>query len=229
MRVGTALLLGLAASGVGAAERDDEYETVTCGSVVEMVHVATGYSLHSHQINWGSGSAQQSVTASKADRDQNNLWVVKGPTGEKPCRVGEPIKCSSQVRLEHLATAKNLHSHNYRAPLSGNQEVTGFGEMGVGDQSDDWKLVCSAKPEKTGGYWRRSQDVKLKHAATGRYLTTSQAAEFNQQNCRNCPIKGQMEVSAGASSSQSNHYWYADQGVFFPPHDDAPASSKDEL
>lgn len=37
-------------------------DTLTYGSVVKLQHVDSKYFLHSHQINWGSGSGQQSVT-----------------------------------------------------------------------------------------------------------------------------------------------------------------------
>ena len=38
-------------------------EPVTCGSAIKLVHEETNYELHSHDINYGSGSRQQSVTA----------------------------------------------------------------------------------------------------------------------------------------------------------------------
>lgn len=47
------------------------------------------------------------------------------------CR--EPIACGTTIRLEHLATGKNLHSHHFPSPLSNNQEVSAFGENGEGD------------------------------------------------------------------------------------------------
>ena len=39
-----------------------------------------------------------------------------------------PIKCGSTIRLQHLQTRMFLHSHNFRSPLSGNQEVSCFGD-----------------------------------------------------------------------------------------------------
>ncbi len=38
------------------------YCQVTCGSVVKLKHKATGARLHSHQVNYATGSGQQSVT-----------------------------------------------------------------------------------------------------------------------------------------------------------------------
>ena len=41
---------------------DPEFEKVTCGSAIKLVHAASGFRLHSHGINYGSGSGQQSTT-----------------------------------------------------------------------------------------------------------------------------------------------------------------------
>lgn len=48
---------------------------------------------------------------------------VKEADGALPCEAGEPIECGSNVRLEHMITGKNLHSHMFQSPLSRNQEV----------------------------------------------------------------------------------------------------------
>ena len=37
-----------------------------------------------------------------------------------------------------MRTKRNLHSHDHKAPVSGRQEVSGFGEDGDGDDSDNW-------------------------------------------------------------------------------------------
>jgi len=51
----------------------------------------------------------------------------------------EPVKCDSIIRLHHLATSKNLHSHHFASPLSGNQEVSAYGD----DQGMLWKIRYS--------------------------------------------------------------------------------------
>lgn len=47
-------------------DHDDHHsagqEMVTCGSMIKLRHVPTGFRLHSHQVAYGSGSGQQSVT-----------------------------------------------------------------------------------------------------------------------------------------------------------------------
>ena len=51
-----------------------------------------------------------------------------------------PIKCGQTVRLMHLSTRRNLHSHHFQSPLSHNLEVSAFGEDGEGDEGMD--VMC---------------------------------------------------------------------------------------
>ena len=43
------------------------------------------------------------------------------------------MACGAVVRLQHLQTRLFLHSHKFSSPLSGNQEVSCFGDGSVGD------------------------------------------------------------------------------------------------
>lgn len=48
-----------------------------------------------------------------------------------------PVACGSTVRFQHLNTRLFLHSHHFRSPLSGNQEVSCFGDGYEGDEGGD--------------------------------------------------------------------------------------------
>lgn len=72
----------------------------------------------------------------------------------------DPVACGQTLRLEHLATQKNLHSHHFSSPLSDMQEISAFGEEGEGDSGDDWMVICD------GEAWDRNQDVMLRHVDT---------------------------------------------------------------
>jgi dolichyl-phosphate-mannose--protein O-mannosyl transferase len=86
---------------------------------------------------------------------------------------------------------KNLHSHLFKAPLSGNQEVSGFGDKGSGDTGDNWIVECETKDK----YWQRGSVISLKHVDTGKYLTTGESFKFTQQNCGfQCPILVSMII-----------------------------------
>lgn len=100
------------------------------------------------------------------------LWL-SGFYGQQPNEVkilqintyiilcSEPIKCGSIIRLTHLTTKKNLHSHLFNSPLSGNQEVSAYGNDGEGDTGDHWYMDCG------GDFWERDDNVQLKHVDTG--------------------------------------------------------------
>ena len=47
--------------------------------MVKLQHVGTGADLHSHEVAYGSGSGQQSVTAMADPEDANSFWAVRAP------------------------------------------------------------------------------------------------------------------------------------------------------
>ncbi|RZC39126.1 MIR domain containing protein [Asbolus verrucosus] len=155
--------------------------------------------LHSHDVKYGTGSGQQSVTATEVQEDINSHWVIKAESG-KICPRGEPVKCGSTIRLEHLETKKNLHSHHFSSPLSGYQEISCYGDNGEGDSGDHWVVVCS------GDSWSRDDSIMLKHVDTDMYLSAS-GKTFGR------PINGQMEV-VGVRSSTGSVHWQTMEGVF---------------
>jgi len=174
-------------------------DDVTCGSVLKLVNKAYTVRLHSHEVTYGSGSGQQSVTGFRGETDSNSYWWLKGTD----CNRGDSVKCGSEIILTHINTMKNLHSHNFRAPLSKNQEVSAFGDDGAGDEMDIWVVTCNYQT------WRRDGSVKLKHKGTQKYLSVS-GQQYNR------PISGQMEV-VGQSQSGGATDWKAVEGVYVSP------------
>lgn len=67
-----------------------------------------------------SGSGQQSVTGVEASDDANSYWRIRGGS-EGGCPRGLPVRCGQAVRLTHVLTGKNLHTHHFPSPLSNNQ------------------------------------------------------------------------------------------------------------
>jgi dolichyl-phosphate-mannose--protein O-mannosyl transferase len=199
-------------------------DIMTFGSVVKFQHSASKHYLHSHQINWGSGSGQQSVTAHRWEDEQGGMWVIKESNSGSFQEGGTPVACGAVVRLGHLQTSRNLHSHFFSSPLSNQQEVSCFGENGDGDTGDDWEVVCVSAGEK---FWRREQEIRLKHKDTGRFLQTEAKHRFTQKNCPNCPIIGQQEVFCHQTSGVETA-WKATLGVFIHPKTDEEGD-RDEL
>ena len=109
----------------------------------------------------------------------NSHWTIKGPA-EKAYRMrGEPVDCGQKIRLEHLTTHRNLYSHLFSSHLANAQEVSAFGESGVGDTGYIWSVVCK------GDFWNRDGKVRFKHKDTRAYLAASGHA-FGR------PISGQV-------------------------------------
>ncbi|KAJ0539863.1 putative Mir domain superfamily protein [Helianthus annuus] len=48
---------------------------ITYGSVIKLMHEKTKFRLHSHDVPYGSGSGQQSVTGFPEVNDANSYWV----------------------------------------------------------------------------------------------------------------------------------------------------------
>lgn len=104
------------------------------------------------------------------------MWVVKHA---KPVRPGdlyinmsmeEPlefVRSGDRVRLEHVLTRRNLHSHNEKAPVTEFQrQVTAYGNDGIGDIHDEWviQLVGGGPGDKIG---RIDRHVRLLHGHAG--------------------------------------------------------------
>jgi dolichyl-phosphate-mannose--protein O-mannosyl transferase len=143
---------------------------VRYGVPVKLRHVKTGHALHSHLINYTTGSHQQEVTCFH-ERDDNDWWIVKGPHSDNRFNalIGTPVLNHHVVRLEHVLTGRNLHSHSgITSPASHQQEVTAFGEHGIGDDNDNWRLeVVHAEPNHP---WRVEHQVRLTHVLTHHHL-----------------------------------------------------------
>ncbi|XP_073812438.1 protein O-mannosyl-transferase 2 isoform X2 [Musca autumnalis] len=124
---------------------------VAFGSIVSIKNHKTGGGyLHSHLHLYpkGVGPQQQQVT-SYTHKDENNAWIIK-PHDEEFTEKLKLLKHGDLIRLEHVQTRRNLHSHDEPAPISKTQmQVTGYGENGIGDINDIWKIVIvGGKPNE---------------------------------------------------------------------------------
>ena len=194
------LLLPLA---LDTALADDD-EPITCGSVLKLQNAADNIRLHSHEVKYGSGSGQQSITGTVQSDDVNSHWQILGPVGQ-PCKRGQPIKCDQVIRLMHLQTRCFLHSHEFAAPLTrGHNEVSCFGKEGENsDSGDHYKVICSSD------IWSHEDQVRFKHEETGNFLAIS-GNQFGR------PIAGQREVVASPSTGYKA-LWIAAEGLFIKP------------
>lgn len=196
-----------------AAGTDITVNDVTFGSVIKLVHVQTGHRLHSHEVTYGTGSGQQSVTGFHSSGDGNSYWLVKAAHQSTSIpKPGTSISCGDIVRFQHLRTAKNLHSHEIRAPLNSDNEVSAYrvgDDSGFvdGDVADNWKVECESRKKN----WQRGDQVRFAHVETGKYLACYQNLVFNN------PIPQQLQVSA-TNKRSSTTLWKTDEGFYLAPH-----------
>lgn len=196
---------------------------VTFGSTIKLEHDISGYRLHSHSIPYGSGSGQQSVTAHASDGDVNSYWLLKAShdEGKPQSFTGHVIRCGSKIRLQHLSTHRNLHSHLHRAPFTSDYEVSAYADEDSlardrfphGDNGDDWKLICIDEQgwgDEDLDVWIRGQKVAFQHVDTGAYLSSS--TKYVYPN----PILGQLQVACTRRKTRDS-YWRTKEGVYLQP------------
>ncbi|CAA0827340.1 Stromal cell-derived factor 2-like protein [Striga hermonthica] len=179
---------------------------ITYGSVIKLMHEKTKVRLHSHDVPYGSGSGQQSVTGFPNVDDSNSYWVVK-PTADSSAKQGDAIKTGELVRLQHMRTRKWLHSHLHASPISGNLEVSCFGSDVDSDTGDYWRLEI----EGSGKTWRQDQRIRLRHVDTGGYL--------HSHDKKYTRIAGGQQEVCGVREKRADNVWLAAEGVYLPVTD----------
>ncbi|KAJ0790303.1 putative Mir domain superfamily protein [Helianthus annuus] len=127
---GLAILLFLTLHSDTVYAATSEGVKITYGSVIKLMHERTKFRLHSHNVPYGSGSGQQSVTSFRNVDDANSYWIVR-PEPDTYVKPGDNIKSGSVIRLQHMRTRKWLHSHLHASPISGNLEVSGQNGFGL--------------------------------------------------------------------------------------------------
>ncbi len=138
------------------------------GETIRLKHAATGRFLASLPRNYThAGSSQQQMVVGREPKDSDSLWMIQGPDGQPPeFRNGTPLEDGDHFRLLHTNTGRNLHSHDDRpSPITGHQEVTGFGTRGIGDDNDNWELMIDG-----GGRWQQDKPFRLRHVRSRQLL-----------------------------------------------------------
>ena len=172
---------------------------VTYGATVKLTHVLSGLTLHSHLLNYGhSGSSGQQQVTCFAGADANDVWRVKGPHGTAPGHAaGRPVNNGDAIRLEHVQTGRNLHSHaGFPSPVTGQQEVTCYGERGNGDANDDWRVQVDGAPQ-----WGAQNRVRLVHRLTNVALHSHLGYRHDQWTA------GQQEATGYAGRDDNDWWW----------------------
>nr|GEU78724.1 2-methylene-furan-3-one reductase-like [Tanacetum cinerariifolium] len=169
---------------------------ITYGSMLKLMHEKTRFRLHSHDVPYGSGSGQQSVTGFPNVDDANSYWIVR-PVPETSAKQGDSIKSGSIIRLQHMKTRRWLHSHLHASPISGNLEVSCFGDDGNSDTGDYWRLEIVG----SGKTWRQDQRIRLLHVDTSGYL--------HSHDKKYSRIAGGQQEVCGVREKRADNVWLA--------------------
>ncbi|KMZ59312.1 Stromal cell-derived factor 2-like protein [Zostera marina] len=180
---------------------------MTYGSTIKLMHGKTKYRLHSHDVPYGSGSGQQSVTGFPNVADSNSYWIIR-PVPDTSAKQGDVIKHGAIVRIQHMKTRKWLHSHLHASPISQNLEVSCFGGDGQSDTGDYWRLEI----EGGGKTWKQNQNIRLQHVDTGGYL--------HSHNKKYTRIAGGQQEVCGVREKRVDNIWQAAEGVYLPVNED---------
>ncbi|KAJ0091472.1 hypothetical protein Patl1_12572 [Pistacia atlantica] len=186
-----------------ATAASSEGVEITYGTTLKLMHERTKFRVHSHDVPYGSGSGQQSVTGFPNVDDSNSYWIVR-PVPGTSAKQGDTITTGTIIRLQHMRTRKWLHSHLHASPISGNLEVSCFGGEHDSDTGDYWRLMI----EGSGKTWKQDQRVRLQHVDTGGYLH-SHDKKYQR-------IAGGQQEVCGIREKRADNVWLAAEGVYLP-------------
>lgn len=157
---------------------------------------------HWHLFPEGVGARQQQVTT-YSHKDSNNKWVIKrGLVEQRPDDIF--VRDGDMIRLEHIATKRNLHSHFEPAPITKRHfQVTCYGESGIGDANDIW-TIHKERSSVTSDEDDRIYTVKTRFRLV-HYLTNCALHSHGKQLPK--WAYEQMEVTCNPKLFDKNNYW----------------------
>ncbi|ORY01949.1 hypothetical protein K493DRAFT_347019 [Basidiobolus meristosporus CBS 931.73] len=159
-------------------------EQVKIGSKITLKHNNSGRFLTHCWSSPSNGSSGQPLPACGGwNPGQDEFWQVIPANGDVAV-PGQPLDYGCYVRLRHIPTKRHLHSHfDARAPASGQQEVTCYGDEMNSDKNDHWKVE---KWEGGNGPWMTGDSFCLRHVNTNRFLRSDSSmldSEHQEVNC----------------------------------------------
>jgi len=157
---------------------------VAIGSRVTVKNFGYGGGLlHSHVQTYPVGSSQQQITCYHY-KDENNDWILL-PRWDEPIYDPEgPIRFLQDgdvIRLSHVSTTRNLHSHPVPAPVTKlNHEVSCYGNSTIGDNHDYWVVevvddIKLGNKDKVRRIHALTTRLRFRHHILGCYLRAANA------------------------------------------------------
>lgn len=160
----------------GTSVGKDSPLEIAIGSKATLKNMGYGGGLlHSHVQTYPDGSKQQQVTCYH-HKDSNNEWFIyptRNDTDYDPEGEIRYVGDRDTIRLLHAQTGRNLHSHAVAAPVSkGNWEVSGYGNVTIGDNKDNWQIevVNDVASRDRSRIRTLTTAFRLRHPVLGCYL-----------------------------------------------------------
>lgn len=184
---------------------------VAYGAIITLKNDRTGGGyLHSHWHLYpeNTGPRQQQVTT-YSHKDENNKWKIKRYDHETNAETDpiEIVKHGDLVRLEHVVTSRNLHSHKELAPVTKKHfQISCYGENGIGDANDVFRV------EVVGG---KEGDEVLTVTSRLRFIHYLVGCALHSHS-KQLPKWGyeQMEVTCNPNLLDKSIYWNVEDNYF---------------
>lgn len=153
------------------------FPEIAYGSKLTLKNMGWGGGLlHSHVQTYPVGSTQQQVTCYHY-KDDNNHWTVLPRWDQPQYNPNDELKFLAHgdvIRLSHVPTTRNLHSHTVVAPVSKlNYEVSGYGNTTIGDAGDYWQVEVVddvKRGKKVDRIHSLTTRLRFRHHLLGCYL-----------------------------------------------------------
>ncbi|KAG2195123.1 hypothetical protein INT47_006987 [Mucor saturninus] len=145
------------------------------GNHISLKHNMTGRYLAAEDGNiYEEGSGQQKAYAAGWEPSSDTTFIVIPRIGED-IEAGVDVNFGDVIRLKHLNTRLNLHSHpGFASPITGQQEVTCYGDDYTNDENDEWIVEqWTFDDEENDQFdvedatWYTDRSFFLRHVATG--------------------------------------------------------------
>ncbi|KAG9301385.1 hypothetical protein G9A89_018057 [Geosiphon pyriformis] len=172
---GDAQMSSLFQASLNGNDFDQNPLKLAYGSKITLKNMGYGGGLlHSHVQTFPTGSEQQQVTCYH-HKDNNNEWFVKKPREIKWSEEDEIefVKNGDSIRLLHVQTGRNLHSHPVAAPITKSQwEVSCYGNETIGDYNDYWvvEVLDDVHEKDIQHVHSLTSRIRFRHQPLGCYL-----------------------------------------------------------
>jgi dolichyl-phosphate-mannose--protein O-mannosyl transferase len=162
--------------------------SVAFGDYIRLKHIKTGQVLHSHDLEYKTGSLRHQVTCFDG-RDENDWWQIESAKNETGY-----VKYGSTIKLRHEATGRRLYTVvGYQSPSTDQQEVCCYN---TDDGNDRWKVVGGT------GALEANNTLQLTHIASDVRLHSHK----NTFKIFGEGLSKQQEVTAFGGHDDNDHW-----------------------